>query len=99
MSEVMQDGDKIIVKQKCDIVASRVEELKTVLKQAVDNEPIGLIIDLTEVEMIDSMGIGLLIATHNSLQKKGGELELTNASADIAKLLQNMRLDKHFLVS
>jgi anti-anti-sigma factor len=55
-------------------------------------------VDLEEVKMIDSSGLGVLIAAHNSLQKLGARLELLNVSDDIRKLLQNMRLDKHFTI-
>ena len=96
MSEITRDGDKVIVKPGKDIVASMAEELKKELKQALDDGAAELTIDLSGTEMMDSMGIGVLIAAHNSLKKIGGRLELTNASDDIVKLLQNMRLDKHF---
>ena len=57
-----------------------------------------LAIDLARVELIDSVGIGLLIAVHNTLGKKGGRLVLRNVNADLAALLRTMRLDKHFSI-
>ncbi len=96
MSEITKDGDKVIVKPGADLVASTVKQLKAEMKQTLDDGAVELAIDLSGVEMIDSMGMGLLIAAHNSLGKNGGQLELINASADILKLLKNMRLDKHF---
>ena len=98
MSEIIKDGDVAVVKPGRDIVASIVEEFKGELKQLVDDNQ-QIAIDLTGVEMLDSMGIGILIAAHNSLQKKGNKLELRHASADILKLLQNMRLNNHFIIS
>ena len=98
MSEITKDGDKVIVKPGRDIVASMIDELKSELKQALDDGAAALTIDLSGVEMMDSMGIGVLIAAHNSLQKNGAQLQLTNPSADILKLLRNMRLDQHFLI-
>ena len=98
MSEITKDGDKVIVKPGRDIVASMIDELKSELKQALDDGAAALTIDLSGVEMMDSMGIGVLIAAHNSLQKNGNQLLLANPSTDILKLLRNMRLDKHFLI-
>jgi len=98
MSKITKDGDKVIVKPGKDIVASMVDQLKEELKQALDDGATKMAIDLSKVKMMDSMGIGLLIATHNSLEKNGSQLELLNTSADILKLLRNMRLDKHFIV-
>ena len=54
--------------------------------------------DLDGVELIDSIGMGLLIAAHNSLMKNGGKLKVVNPSEDILRLLRTMRLDKHFEV-
>lgn len=98
MSKITKDGKKVVVKPETDIVASKVEKIKAELKQALDDGAEEMAIDLSEVKMMDSMGIGLLIAAHNSLDKTGGRLELLNVSADILKLLKNMRLDNHFIV-
>ncbi len=98
MSEITKEGKKVVVKPGTDIVASKVDQLKQELKQALDDGATEMAIDLCDVKMMDSMGIGLLIAAHNSLEKNGGKLELLNVSADILQLLKNMRLDKHFIV-
>ena len=98
MSKITKVGKKVLVKPEMDIVASMVNQLKEELNQALNDGAVEMAIDLSGVEMMDSMGIGLLIAAHNSLKKDGGRLELLNASADIQKLLKNMRLDKHFLM-
>ncbi len=58
-----------------------------------------IVLDMGRVESIDSVGIGLLVATHNSLAKQGGELLLINVGKDIYHLLTLMRLDKHFSIS
>ena len=57
-----------------------------------------LVIDLAKVKTVDSVGLGLLIAAHNSLSGAGGKLTVTNASEDIYFLLKTMRLDQHFEV-
>lgn len=98
MSAVSTAEGLTTVKPGGDIVASMVNEFKAELKMIVDGGVNRLAVDLAEVKMIDSMGLGLLIATHNSLKKKAGQLELNNVSPDILKLLKNMRLDQHFKI-
>jgi anti-anti-sigma regulatory factor len=49
--------------------------------------------------MLDSTGIGLLIAARNSIAAKGGTLRVQAVSQDIFKLLQNMRLVSRLNVS
>lgn len=58
-----------------------------------------IVLDFSRVESIDSVGIGLLVATHNSLAKLGGALVLISVPRDIYQLLTLMRLDKHFSIS
>ena len=56
-------------------------------------------IDMTDVAMIDSIGLGVLIAAHNFLNKKGGKLSVNHVSDHIFSLFKTMRLDKHFDVN
>ena len=58
-----------------------------------------MVLDFSQVQSIDSVGIGLLVATHNSLAKVGGSLSLANVGQDIFQLFTLMRLDKHFSVA
>lgn len=81
-----------------DIVASVTDELRGRLKEIMQAASGPLVLDLSRVELIDSVGIGLLIAAHNTLAKKGGRLTLRNVNPDLASLLRTMRLDKHFCV-
>lgn len=81
-----------------DIVASVTDELRARLKDIMQGDCGPLVIDLSRVELVDSVGIGLLIAAHNTLSKKGGRLTLRHVNPDLASLLRTMRLDKHFVV-
>jgi anti-anti-sigma factor len=98
MSEITKDGDGIIVKPGQDVVASVVPELRKELQPLVGEGPKELVIDLSGVEMVDSVGIGLFIATHNSMSKSGGKFVVTNVSKDIYNLFKTMRLHQHFEV-
>jgi anti-anti-sigma factor len=81
-----------------DIVASMAVVFKERLRESIADNPGGLTIDMARVAMVDSVGLGLLIATHNSLTKTNGQLRLANTCDDVLKLLRVMRLDRHFLI-
>jgi len=91
--------EKKTIKPGKDIVASMVQDLKKELQSIVSEGAVELEIDLDGVEMIDSVGLGAFIATHNSLSKAGGKLSVVKASEDIYNLFLTMRLDKHFSVN
>ena len=81
-----------------DIVASMAEEFRAELLKFVEEGVKELTADLDGVGMVDSVGMGVLIAAHNSLQKNDGVFTVINASEDIYKLFKVMRLDRHFEV-
>ena len=82
-----------------DVVATSVPKLRTALRGLMGEGVRELVVDLANVQMVDSMGLGLLIATHNSLQKVGGHLSVVRASADILQLLTTMRIHQHFSIT
>jgi anti-anti-sigma factor len=81
-----------------DLVVATVHEAKDRIKALVAESEGDFTIDFDGVEMIDSKGLGLLIATCNTLSAKERRLRIINACPDIVELFQTMRLDKHFSV-
>jgi anti-anti-sigma factor len=73
--------------------------LRAKLREIVASGARELVVDLSDVLMVDSSGIGLLISAHNSLKKVGGQLAVIHASADVLELFQTMRMHQHFSVS
>lgn len=82
-----------------DVVAAQVPALRTCFKELLAGGVKRLNLNLTRVEMVDSAGIGLIISTHNSLRKLGGELELTGVRPEIGDLFRSMRMHQHFKIS
>lgn len=99
MSEILKEGGAVTIKPGYDIVASVVDNLKTELKEVVEGGLSRLVIDLSDTKMIDSMGIGILIATYNSLKKRSVPMALIRVSPEITSLLKNMRLNQYFEIS
>lgn len=96
MTEIRRDGCSAVVAPGRDVVASMADEMRGELKQLVDDGVNNITLDLSDATMMDSIGMGLLIALHNSLKKKQGTLHVVNVNEDILGLLRTMRLDKHF---
>lgn len=92
-----QDGTKALI-HPGDLTASTVDRVRDQLKTLLQCGTRELTVDLAGVQMVDSMGIGLLIQAHNSLAKVGGGLVVRNASADLLNLFRSMRLDKRFTI-
>lgn len=82
-----------------DIVAAQVPELRQQIRALVESSEGGLVLDFTHVHMVDSIGIGLLIAVYNTLRKTGRELRLVHVSPDVFDLFRTMRMHQHFSIS
>ncbi len=82
-----------------DFTAPLIPDLQTALKTHLEDGVSEAVFDLGKADMLDSSGIGLLIATCNSLGRKHGKIRVLNVSPDIFRLLQSMRLADRFNVS
>jgi anti-anti-sigma factor len=94
-----QNNQQGSVRLKGDLTAILVPELQVSLKEMMDNGARELVFDLASTVMLDSSGMGLLIAAANSLAPLGGKVRVTNVCPDIFRLLQSMRLTARLNVS
>ena len=100
MIEVTREDNKAVVRPLGDtIVAATLPELRSKMRGIVDDGVTDLVVDLAEVRMVDSSGIGLIIAAYNSLRKVGGQLALIHVSSELMDLFRTMRMHQHFSVS
>ena len=95
---VTRSGSKAVLKPLNDITASSTPELRTILKTLVSEGVRELEVDLNDVRVVDSSGIGLLVAAHNSLDRLSGKLMVTHVTEDLVELFKAFRLEKHFTI-
>ncbi|MFP4213392.1 MAG: STAS domain-containing protein [Desulfohalobiaceae bacterium] len=95
----MQENQDRLLAPEENIVATRAQDFKQQLQSKLKEPGQGLTVDLAQVEMIDSTGLGVLIAAHNTLQQQGQSLRLIHVSQDLLQLMQTMRLDQHFQIA
>lgn len=98
MSEIVNQGDQAIIKPGTDVVASMAEEFKSELLSVINDSSAEVVIDLADVEMVDSVGIGVIIAAHNTLNQAGRKLKVINVTKDVYGLFTTMRLNRRFTV-
>ena len=82
-----------------DLTAETVPELQLSLRERLAAGVSCIRFDFADAVMVDSSGIGLLIATANSVSRAGGHIEVTHVSLEIFQLLQCMRLVDRLHVS
>jgi len=87
------------VKLQGDLTAIVVPDLQTDLQEMLSKGARELVFDLSSTAMLDSSGMGLLIAAANSVVPQGGNVRVTNVGPEIFRLLQSMRLTARLNVS
>ena len=98
MSEIVNQGSQTIIKPGMDLVASMAEEFKNELLSAINESSSEIVMDLAGVDRVDSVGIGVIIATHNTLTQAERKLSVINVAKDVYGLFTTMRLNRRFTV-
>ncbi|MCK4959789.1 MAG: STAS domain-containing protein [Planctomycetes bacterium] len=98
MSEITQNGDQALVVPQENIVCSTAGRFKNELLSLLENGVMDLVIDLSNVEMVDSDGLSAFIAAHRALNAAGGKLTVCGASRDIVVFFRIMHLDRQFTI-
>jgi len=98
MSEIVRKDNLVIISPGQDLVNSITETFIQELKDEIRKSPSEIIIDLSGVEKIDSIGFGVIIAAHNSMKKINGKIVIANVDDNLYKAFVTMRLDSHFSI-
>jgi anti-anti-sigma factor len=86
---IERSGEDCRVTLQGDLTAPIVPDLQAALRRELEHPARKVVFDLARTVMLDSIGIGLLIAVCNSVQ---GKVHVENVSRDILQLFQRMRL-------
>jgi anti-sigma B factor antagonist len=72
--------------------------LRDRLVQLINEGPPKLVVDLSGLSFIDSMGLGALVSGLKRARAHDGDLRLAGPSDHVAKVLEITRLDQAFVV-
>ncbi len=70
--------------------------LREIVRELTDNGHKKIVLNLGEVNYVDSSGMGELVKTHTTVRNQGGQLRLVNLNKRINDLLQMTRLSAVF---
>jgi anti-sigma B factor antagonist len=70
--------------------------LREIVRELLDKGNKKIVLDLDEVQYVDSSGIGELVKTHTTVRNQGGQLRLINLNKRVNDLLQMTRLSSVF---
>jgi Ca-activated chloride channel family protein len=73
-------------------------ELKSKVKYAIEDGYRYFIMDMTNLNYIDSSGIGTLIQISNWLKNRGGMIVITNVQGNVEKIFELTKLNEFFII-
>ncbi len=86
----------VIIDIKGDIIGESRFALNKHIEEQIDTGILGIILNLNEVPMMDSVALGMIAAELTQLIKKDGKLVLLNAGRSVRYLLVVTKLDQFF---
>jgi anti-anti-sigma factor len=96
--ETLLDGDVLRLNPSSDLVASSVEQQRTEMLSAIEVSAKSLVLDLSSVEQVDSLGISLVAGLFKTCQAKGLEFSVEGANANILRVFKLFKLPHFFPV-
>ena len=96
---VDKDQNVVVVKVKGRIITSSLDVLENQLEILTKGKPIKLILDLQEVESIDSQGIGTLIKARFDIVNNAGKIVLAGLTDRVRAVLRVSGLEEYFLIA
>ena len=92
-----EEGRVTIVTVRGDLVIGEPEStFKKTVTRLLEDGSVNLLVDLKDVEFLDSTGLGALVRALTTSQKEGGQTKLLHAGPQVRKLLEMTKLDSVF---
>ena len=90
---------RLMARYSGEITMEVTQAFKREVEKALGEGPATLVLDLSEVNFIDSSGIGFLVACNTRLKSMGTQLVLLKPSAQVKKTLGLVQLMPFFAVA
>lgn len=85
--DVRTEGRTAIVSVSGELDLASSPELEQQLARVWESDPEQLVLDLRELEFMDSTGLSIIVGAHQHLAERGRSLSLVKGSAQVQRLL------------
>jgi anti-sigma B factor antagonist len=93
------DGVTTILRIRGELDALSAPELRPLLDKLVDDDRRDVTVDLSELRMVDSSGIGALVSLYKRVRASGGQVVFLGVTAQPLVIFKLLRLDVVFELS
>lgn len=95
---IKERGEHKIVSINGEVDLYNVSELKKTLFSITDGAHSSVVVDMKNVNYMDSSGIGALVAGQKKMKAHNGKFALMNIHDDVLNILKLATLDKFFKI-
>jgi len=93
-SNYENDSNEWLVVLKGELDLACANNLKEELYKAVEEKFADVVIDMTDLEYIDSTGIGVLVGLMKKLRTDGKDIKISNAKDNVKRIFKITGLDQ-----
>lgn len=95
---IKDHGEHKIVNINGEVDLYNVSELKKILFSVTDGASASVVVNMKNVNYMDSSGIGALVAGQKKMKAHNGKFALMNIHDDVLNILKLATLDKFFKI-
>ena len=89
--------DVLVIEMTGDIMGGAESgDFRNIIYKAIEDENVNIVIDLANVNWMNSSGLGLLISGLTTIRSSGGDLKLANMSDRVRRTLEITKLESVF---
>jgi anti-sigma B factor antagonist len=90
-------NDVLVLELKGDLMGGNDSDtFRNVIDEAISNENVNIVVDLSQVSWMNSSGLGMLISALTSLRSSDGDIKLANVSERLKRPMKITKLDSVF---
>lgn len=90
--EVVRPGSLLVLRGR--LTSTSVGDVRNALSDAIERGIDDVLVDMSNVELLDASGLGMLVGTHRRAERAGRRLVLQNVPERIDRLLLATRLHR-----
>ena len=91
-----RSGEIEVLELKGRLDAASAKALKEKVQSLVEQQRVKLVLDMGDIDFIDSSGLGVLVAALRSANKKGGDVKIAALQNKIRSIFELTRLHRVF---
>ena len=93
---VETDGDVTVLHIRGELDALSCTDIRPVLDAIVEEGKHTVVVNLSELQLIDSSGVGAIVSLYKRIRANGGEVRFVGVTAQPLAIFKLLRLDHAF---